>query len=448
MGQEMGLRRPVIVFRGPPTGSGMHWSIPLKARALRLAPWGSARLFAALCGVLVAAHVVHAQTNFTQNPSPRGTLPGTMFASNQLFPDDGRNKLLVLPLNPQGLTESATEQIGLIIQKNLNNTGHFAVVGAREMNAAFEKDKPQLVDCREIACGVEAGKILGANRILVGTIRSEDTRYILRVRLIDPTNNLTDYEEEIRFTDTSMDDELFALANSLSRNSLRVGRVLSTSIRGLVISLGKRDGLKIGDMLVIYKQDVPITNLDGNQVDVQRKNIAIVKVLNVNENTVEAILAHQTEEPQVGHFAATYLDAGRQIELVENTRRELDTGIRLANRVRPLELAPVELADSERKKWQLRLRQAEDAQAFWGLVGGIGAAATVVAFYTNDNTQFGQLREFGAIGVAGYGVFRWIKARNEVNNINVEGRAKGFVLESITPGATQYGPTVAFNFKF
>jgi len=411
-----------------------------------------ARLSACLAMAVLAATGIapaaHAQTNFPQTPSPFGTVPGTLFAAKPLFPEDGRIKLLVLPLNPQGLTESATEQIGLILQKNLSNTGHFAVVGPREMNAAFEKDKPDLVDCREIACGVEAGKILGADRILVGTIRSEEPLYILRVRLIDATNNLTDYEEEVRFSDASMDDDLFRLANSLSQNSLRVGRVLSTSIRGLVISMGKRQGLKIGDMLIIYKQDVPITNLEGEQVDLQRKNIAIVKVLNVNENTSEAILSHQTEEPQVGQFAATYLNIERQIELVENTRRELDTGIRLANRVRPLELAPVELADSERKKWQKRLKDAETARDFWLMIGGIGAGATVYSLYTYNNTTLGQLQLAGSGLVFGYGFYRWIQARNEVNQIGVEGRAKGFVLDWAAPVFTPHGTLVAFNFKF
>jgi hypothetical protein len=245
-----------------------------------------------------------------------------------------------------------------------------------------------------------------------------------------------------------MDDSLFRLANSVSRNSLRVGRVLSTSVRGLVISLGKRQGLKIGDLLVIYKQDVPITNLEGEQVDVQRKNIAIVKVLNVNETTVEAILSHQTEEPQVGHFAATYLDSGRQIELVENTRRELDTGIRLANKVRPLELAPVMLADSDKRRWQVRLRDAESTQSFWGYVGLAGGAAMIYSFSSPDSSTFGQLRLYGSVGVAAYGFFKWVQTRNDVNQLNVEGRAKGFVLDYAIPTWTANGPALAMGLRF
>lgn len=442
----MGSSGRTPVFLSPAKGPAAR----LPAGCPRISPGlQSALILAAALAFFLAAPYVHAQQGGLPQASPRGTLPGTLFAAPPaLFPDDGRIRLLVLPLNPLGLTESATEQIGLILQKNLSNTGHFAVVGPREMNAAFEKEHSALVDCREIACGVESGKILGADRILVGTIRNEDNRFFLRVRLIDPTNNLTDYEEETRFTDTSMDDSLFRLANGISRNSLRVGRVLSTSVRGLVVSLGKRQGLKIGDMLVIYKQDVPITNLEGEQIDVQRKNIAIVKVLNVNETTVEAILSHQTEEPQVGHYAATYLDSGRQIELVENTRRELDTGIRLANKVRPLELAPVLLTDSEKRKWQLRLQDAESTQAFWSYVTLGGGAVLAYSLLNRDTSTFGQLRLYGSLGVTAYGFSKWLQSRSEVNQVRVEGRAKGFVLDYAVPVWTAYGPGVAVSFSF
>jgi len=375
-----------------------------------------------------------AQTGFAQGGTP-GSLSGTLFAGDiELFANDGRIKLLVLGLSPFGLTESATEQIGLILQKNLRNTGHFDVVGPREANASFERAAPELVDCREIACGVEAGKRVSADFVLVGTLSLVDPVFALRVRIIDTTNNLTDYEEEIRFRDSSMDEDLFQLANNISRNSLLKGRVLNTSIRGIVISLGRVHGIQLGDHMVIYKQEVPITNLEGQQVDTQRKNVAIVRVLNVNQNSSEAILVHKTEEPQVGYFAHTYLDPQRQIELVENTRKELDTGIRLANRIRPLELAPVMVQDTERARWVDSLRKQEAERDFWftaGLVAG-GVTLYVLNGYDSGDSS-SQLQLLAAGGATGYIFWRWNQTRNSVNDLLVEGRARGYVRLEVLP---------------
>jgi hypothetical protein len=376
-------------------------------------------------------------------------LQGTQFGNQPtLFPADGRVRLLALALSPVDVTESAAEQIGLILQKNLSNTGHFAVVGPREINALFENQRPDLVDCREIACGVEIGKIIGAQKVLVGSLRRRGESFHLDVRLIEVVNNLTDYEEAVRFADDTMDEALFRLANSISDNTLVVGRVLSTSIRGIVLSLGIKDGIKLGDFLVIYKEDVPIANLEGQEIDRQRKNIAIVKILRVNDNTSEALLAHSVEEPQIAHFAATYRNPSRQTLLVEDTRRELDTGIRLENKLRPLELAPVALADSARREWQQRLTYAEAQQNFWYTVTAVGGIASLLVLSNYEDTNQVRILLAAALGVTGYGVYRSLEARDKLDEIQTEGRAKGFLNAGLDLHFGAGSIALSYNLKF
>ncbi|MBI4083281.1 MAG: hypothetical protein HY423_11790 [Candidatus Lambdaproteobacteria bacterium] len=376
-------------------------------------------------------------------------LAGALFGGQpELFAGDGRIKMLVLGLQPFGLTESAAEQIGLILEKNLVNTGQFSVVGARQLNKRFEKERPELVDCRAIACGVESGKLLGADKVLVGTIRMDQQVFSLQVRLINTANNLTDYEERIRFTDETLEEDMFKLVNHIGRNSLQIGRVLSTSIRGPVISLGRKHGLKIGDHLVLYKQEQPITSPEGQQVDIQRKNIGIVKVLNVNENTSEALVVHSNEEPQVSHFVKTYLDPARQIELVDATRREIDTGIRLANRIQALELTPIQLADTEKRAWLRRINETQAQQAQWLTWGALGAAGTLAFMYTYDDTDLGRGRLLAAAVFTGYAAMEYLSLRNKVNDLRVEGRTKGYLGWQLRmaplPGGLEF--RLAYNF--
>lgn len=418
-------------------------------------------LLARRIGWPVVVCLILALTLLTVNPAPAapqagfvpggqpGLTPGTLFPGQpELFANDGRIRLLVLKLNPFGLTETAVEQYGEILQDNLINTEHFDVVGPRQVEEIIERLPRDLVDCRGIACGVKLGKLLGAEFVVVGNLRQAEPLIVLGVRIIDTSNNLTDYEEEIRFPDETMDEDLFRLANNISRNSLLKGRVLSTSIRGIVISLGRVHGIRLGDHLVIYKQEVPITNLEGQQVDTQRKNVAIVKVLNVNRNSAEAILIHKTEEPQVGHFVHTYRDTLRQIELVENTRKELDTGIRLANRIRPLELAPVLISDTERQAWLDSLREAEKERTFWFTVGLIAGGVTLFVLNDFENETSDRIQLAVAGGATGYAFWKWNRARQSINDIIVEGRSKGYVHLDLTPFVTprQVGLQLAFRF--
>ena len=408
--------------------------------------WVPAAL-ALLCLLAGQPGLAHGQADFADEGVD--ILQGTAFGNRPiLFPPGDRVRLLVLALNPLDVTESASEQIGLILQKNLNNTGHFAVVGPREANAAFENQRPDLVDCREIACGVELGKLIGAQKVLVGSLRREGESFHMEIRIIEVINNLTDYEETVRFSDEGMDETLFRLANNISDNTMTVGRVLSTSIRGIVLDLGIKDGLQLGDFLVIYKEEVPISNLEGEVIDRQRKNIAIVKVLRVNDNTSEALVAHSVEEPQVSHFAATFRNSTRQTLLVENTRRELDTGIRLENKLRPLVLAPVMLADSERRDWQQRLNAAEAEQNFWWTVAGAGGIATLVLFANFDDTNFRRIQILGALGVTGYGAFQALGLRETIADLELEGRTKGYLNTGLHLELGPEGPLLAYTLNF
>lgn len=398
-------------------------------------------------GLALAPGDAAAQTEFADQGID--ILQGTQFGDQPtLFPDDGRVKMLVLALNPIGITESAAEQIGLILQKNLNNTAHFAVVGPRETDAIYEQQRPELVDCREIACGVESGRLLGAEKVLVGSLLREGDLFRLNVRVIQVANNLTDHEDTVRFGDDEMDETLFRLANNISDNTLLTGQILSTSIRGVVLNLGIRDGLQLGDFLTVYKEEVPISNLEGQVIDRQRKNIAIAKVLRVNDRTAEALIVHSVEEPQVGHFAATYRSPQRQTLLVEDTRRELDTGIRLENKLRPLELAPVMLADEERTQWQERYAEAKAATDFWWTVAGAGGVATLIVFLNFDDSNFGRLQAVAALGITGYGAYKALEWRDTADALELEGRAKGYLDAGLHLELGPDGPLLAYTLKF
>ncbi|MDH5753162.1 MAG: hypothetical protein OEZ59_12195 [Deltaproteobacteria bacterium] len=426
------------------------------------APAGSYLLrgFARLLGGL-SLLIILSSAGLLVNPGPAaGQVPDESLQTRleddmlagrpELFVGDGRIRLLVLGLRPNGLTESAAEQIGHILEKDLNNTAHFDVVGPREINSYFERMNPDLVDCREIACGVESGNILGAQRALVGSLRLDNQTFILQIRLIDPANNLTDYEEELRFNDANMEERLFRLANRISDNSLLEGQVINTSHRGVVISLGKVHGIKLGNHLVIYKKDVPITNQEGRQLYTQRKKVAIVKVLNVNENSSEAIIIHKIEAPYVGEYAQTYLDNIRQIELIENTRRELDTGIRLGNQFQEVIPESVVREDEEKIDWEQRMIQARMDKDMWMIVMAGGGGLAGYMLLSGFSTEMSYLLQLGiAGGAAGYGFWQWDQSRKKINDLSVEGRAKGYITDlRLQPVITRGYKGLAMSFKY
>ncbi|HJL95133.1 MAG TPA: hypothetical protein QF871_07820, partial [SAR324 cluster bacterium] len=134
------------------------------------------------------------------------------------FSDDGRIKLLLLNLLPTGMTETAAVEIGKALQLNIYNTNHFTVVGPDEWNAGIRDQDPTLADCHDIACGTMIGKLFHADKVLVGNLNSEiilnenseeESSFVLSVRMVDTRTNITDFVDEVQFTDLQIHDELF-----------------------------------------------------------------------------------------------------------------------------------------------------------------------------------------------------------------------------------------------
>lgn len=356
------------------------------------------------------------------------------------FSEDGRIKVLLLTLAPSGMTETAAEQIAKAIELNLVNTNHFTVVGPSEWSSQLQARDPNLADCHDIACGVVIGKLFNADKVLVGRIQpktvldenaDELEGFELSIRLLDVPTNTTDFSDEAQFTDETMQDELFHMAGRVSANTLLKGHVVSTSKYSVIIDWGRIHGLKEGDQLVIYQLPLTVVNLEGQTLGLRQKKIAIAQIHLLDDATAEAIILQELEPALPGYLVQTYIDRPKQIGLISSSRRELDTQKRLIPRKRIVLEAETIVEETGKEKWEQRMALAEEDKRFWSFITIGGIVTTLLVVYANPKISFlGDLNpliplSFG--GFTAYGVYRYVKARQRVDNILGEGRSKGFM---------------------
>ncbi|MBF0288175.1 MAG: hypothetical protein HQM14_10185 [SAR324 cluster bacterium] len=360
------------------------------------------------------------------------------------FSEDGRIKVLLLKLAPVGaITETSAEEFVKAIQRNLSNTNHFTVVGPQELSAHLQDD-PNLADCHDIACGIQIGKQFTADKVMVSTLRAESILnenaeevpgFLLSIRLLDVLTNTMDLSDEVQFTDDTMQDELFALAARISQNTRIRGHVLSVDSKSVVIDLGRAHGLKIGDRIVIYTQS-STTNLEGDTLGLEQKNIAVAEISRLNDLSADALLLYRYANPEVGDFFRTYLNRQKQVMFVTNVRRELDTRKRLTRRPLPVDLEPEvidditgEPVDRGKQQWRLRMSQAISEKNRWMFIGiGAGIGTVVLLSKKIDlGKNFHQIAVIGAGAATGYAGYRFFESRNEVNALQAEGRVKKYM---------------------
>ena len=382
------------------------------------------------------------------------------------FSEDGRIKILMLTLVPSGMTETAAQEIGKALQLNLFNTNHFTVVGPSEWNAQIRSKDPSLGDCHDISCGILIGKLFNADKVLVGQISAEKILndnaqevdgVVMTLRLVDVITNTATFSDSTQFTDRTMHDALFTLATQISETTLLKGHILSVDREKIKIDLGRAHGLKEGDQMVIFSQS-PTISLEGQTIGLEQKNIGIVQLHRLNDMSSEALVKQKIDPIDTRSFVKTYVNFSKQIRLIAQTRRELDTQKRLQPKVRLSTVQPqiVDEATGE-KKWQNKLLLAQYNETV-SLMTTLGLGALTL-YSLNTDINLSLLGDQSksiiplllAAGTA-YSGYQYIQYRSLANEILAEGRVRGFILPTEKKTSqVQWitnGNTIAMRYQF
>ena len=378
-----------------------------------------------------------------QSNNSSGNIFGIQQTQLSGFSDDERVKVLLLNLLPSGITETAAVEIAKALQLNVYNTNHFSVVGPSEWNAQIKDRDPTLADCHDIACGVMIGKMFNADKVLVGTIHSEimlndngkeERSIILSIRLVDTRTNITDFTDEVQFNDLKMHDELFRMAERISDNSLLLGNVLAVKHSGIIINLGRAQGIKIGHRLVISRRKSFKSDSAENTVGKTFQKIALAEIVQVSDLSSEAVIVQKILSVAKEDQIQTYVNNEKLIYLITQTRKELDIQKKLKPKNRVIRLGPtVTKVSTDFSNWSKRFNLTKSEHDRW-LYTTVGAGAGTILFLSGTFNISGFLSILPWVAGAGsvYSGIKYFHYREMLNELSTEGRSRGFLNSSLT----------------
>jgi hypothetical protein len=100
----------------------------------------------------------------------------------------------VLDLKPDGVSAQDAAAATDIFRSEMAKTGAFDLFEKRQIDSALEGQ----ADCAGTRCAVEAGKLLKAERVVVGECGETPDEYFLRVRVIDVKSGKVVHADETR----------------------------------------------------------------------------------------------------------------------------------------------------------------------------------------------------------------------------------------------------------
>jgi len=95
------------------------------------------------------------------------------------------------------------------------NSHKYIIIERNQMGKIFREQGFQRTGCTDISCAVEAGKMLSANKILVGTVMKFGNSIIITGRIVDVKEGVAEFSHDQK---TKSRNELYATVKLFSKN--------------------------------------------------------------------------------------------------------------------------------------------------------------------------------------------------------------------------------------
>ncbi len=120
-------------------------------------------------------------------------LPVTAYAAETVEKSE-KLKLAVMDLNAKGKVSKVTANaISDLLRSDIVDTARFVIVERNQMEAIFKEQGLQMAGCTENSCAVEIGKLVSANKIILGEVNQLNNNLMITVRVVDVSKGVAEF---------------------------------------------------------------------------------------------------------------------------------------------------------------------------------------------------------------------------------------------------------------
>lgn len=183
-------------------------------------------------------------------------------------------RLAILPLEGKGAAEGIPEAITELLTTDIAMTGVFDLIERAHLNKIMKEQSLQMSGALDVTKATEIGKLLSAEKVLVGSIGSFSFGKVLNIRMVDVAKgNIQVADKQIARNDeqilTAASQLALNLAAYISGKSVTVAgktvssqsvafsdiKVISAYGKVVEISAGSEDGIRKGERFTVYMVD-------------------------------------------------------------------------------------------------------------------------------------------------------------------------------------------------
>ena len=237
-------------------------------------------------------------------------------------------RIAVLNLEPKEVSANTADMVSDILRTELLNTGLFRVLERGEMDAILKEQSFQHSGCTETACAVKIGKLLSANKMLVGTVGKIGEKFIISGRIVDVEKGELEFSDNVQvYSEGALVDAAKELAGRLAgringdiKTGFRTtkettaekkqiglgdicGQIIRTNGKKCVIDIGSDSGVTTGHLFKIINpiEKEYISEITGEKTSKieSYENIGRIKITAVEPGAASGELQNVTPEKEI-----------------------------------------------------------------------------------------------------------------------------------------------------
>ncbi len=105
-------------------------------------------------------------------------------------------RIAIMDFQPKEISKADAEMVSELIRNEMANSGSFIIIERVQMGNILKEQGLQQSGCTDISCAVELGKILSANKMLIGTVMNMQGKKIITGRIVDVQSGAVDFSEK------------------------------------------------------------------------------------------------------------------------------------------------------------------------------------------------------------------------------------------------------------
>lgn len=143
-----------------------------------------------------------------------------LLANTQAFSRE-KMRIAVLDLQASGVSKKTAATVSNMLRTDLVNMGKFIVVERNQMKSVLKEQGFQQTGCTDQSCAVQIGRLISANKMLMGEVSPLGKSLIITVRIVDVEKGVVQYAAREKAKSEDMLD--IAVTKITRKLSARIG---------------------------------------------------------------------------------------------------------------------------------------------------------------------------------------------------------------------------------